>query len=148
MLNPSIAPEVSFAISCSRRNGIDRLFLMGTLDHTSVLMLEGELDAVGREGGALVLDLGELTSVDRWGLHTLERVARRADADTSRLFIVNGHGPVLDAFEAAGIRDLINTSDLSDLLDAGDGEWFPISLPPLPGQRASQRLGARRNDRE
>ena len=127
---------------CSRRNGIDRLSLVGALDLSNVLMLEGELTAVAHAGGALVLDLRELTSIDRWGLHTLERVARRSNSGTSRLFIVNARGPVRDAFEAAGIADLLGGADLSDLLDTGDATWSPISLPPLPGRRAGGHLTA------
>ena len=148
MLNPSSAPVVRFAISKSRRNGIDRLLLVGALDHSSVLVLEGELNTVARSEGALVLDLRELTSIDRWGLHTIERVARRSDPDTSRVFLVNGHGPVLDAFEAAGMGDLLNGADVSDLLDAGDGDWSSISLPPLPGRRADRRLSVAEEPRE
>lgn len=140
MLNPGSAPDLGFAITRSRRNGIDRLCLAGALDHSSVLLLEGELNAVDREGGALVLDLGALVSIDRWGLHTLERVARRMEPSAARCFLVNGFGAVLDAFEMAGIGDLLNGADVSDLLDWGDGEWSPISLPPLPGRRADRRF--------
>ena len=138
MLNPGSAPDLGFAITRSRRNGIDRLCLAGALDHSSVLLLEGELNAVDREGGALVLDLGALVSIDRWGLHTLERVARRSDPCASQLFIVNGQGPVVDAFETAGMGDLIGGPDLSELLDAGDGEWSP-SLPHFPGRQGGKR---------
>jgi anti-anti-sigma factor len=136
VLDPGSAPDLRFTITRSRRNGIDRLCLVGALDHSSVLMLEGELNAVAREGGALVLDLGALTSIDRWGLHTLERVARRSDPRTSHLLIVNGQGSVLDAFETAGMGDLLSGTDLSDLLNDGRGEWSPISLSPLPRRRA------------
>jgi len=145
VLNPSSAPDLGFAITRSRRNGMDRLCLSGALDHSSVLMLEGELNAVTREGGALIIDLRALVSIDRWGLHTLERVARRSDPCTSQLFIVNGHGPVLDAFETAGMGDLMGGPDLSELLDAGDGEWSPISLPPFPGRRAARGPRSRRS---
>jgi len=138
VLNPGSAPDLGFAITRSRRNGIDRLCLAGALDHSSVLLLEGELNAVDREGGALVLDLGALVSIDRWGLHTLERVARRSDPCASQLFIVNGQGPVVDAFETAGMGDLMGGPDLSELLDAGDGEWSP-SLPPLPRAAGGKR---------
>jgi anti-anti-sigma factor len=140
VLNQSSAPDVRFAISCYRRNGIDRLFLVGALDHASVLMLDGELDALAPTEGVLILDLRELTSIDRWGLHTLERVARRMEPSAARCFLVNGFGAVLDAFEMAGIGDLLNGADVSDLLDWGDGEWSPISLPPLPGRRADRRF--------
>jgi anti-anti-sigma factor len=137
VLNAGSAADFGFTITRSRRNGIDRLCLVGTLDHSSVLMLEGELNAVGREGGALVLDLEALTSIDRWGLHTLERVARLSALRHSQLVIVNGHGSVLDAFETAGMGDLLSGSDLSDLLSEGDAEWSPISLPPFLGRRAA-----------
>lgn len=140
MLNPSGAADVRFTMNCYRRNGIDRLFLAGALDRSNVLMLEGELDALAPSEGVLVLDLRDLTSIDRWGLHTLERVTRREDPSAARCFLVNGHGPVLDAFEMAGIGDLLNGADVSDLLDAGDGEWSSISLPPLPGRRADRRF--------
>jgi anti-anti-sigma factor len=132
------AADARFSITCSRRNGIERLCLVGALDRSNVLMLESELNAFAREGGALVLDLAALTSIGRWGLRTLERVARRSDRRTSPLFIVNVRGPILDAFRTAGMGDLLSGTDLSDLLDAGDGEWSPISsLPPFLGRRAS-----------
>jgi anti-anti-sigma factor len=144
VLNPGSAPDDGFAITHSRRNGIDRLHLAGVLDHSSVLLLESELKAVAREGGVLVLDLGALASIDRWGLHTLERVARLSDPCTSQLFIVNGRGPVLDAFETAGMSDLIGGRDVSELLEAGDGGWSQISLPPFPGRRSAPPPGSPR----
>jgi anti-anti-sigma regulatory factor len=140
VLNPSSAPDVRFTIRRTRRNGIDRLSLVGALDRDSVLVLEGELNAVARAGGALILDLRELTSIDRWGLHTIERVARRLDPCTSRIYIVNGDGPVSEALETAGMGDLLTGSDLSELLDAGDGTWSSTSLPPFPAQRVNTQL--------
>lgn len=138
--NPSSAPEGHFDVHGERRNGIDRLFLVGELDHASVLLLEGQLNAIVHAEGALILDLRDLTSIDRWGLHALDRAAKRADQGALRLFIVNGHGSVLDAFEAAGIGHLLNGTDVSDLLDSGDGASSPISPPPLLGQRAGVGL--------
>jgi anti-anti-sigma factor len=129
--------EERFAVRGGRRNGIDRLFLIGELDRSSVLMLESELVALAHSGGAIVLDLSALTSIDLWGLRTLERAAQHADLRGWRLSIVNGDGSVLDAFERAGFDHLLSGADLSDLLDAGDGEWSPIPLPPLLGQRVS-----------
>jgi len=139
--NPSSAADVRFAVSRSRRNGIDRLSLVGALDRASVLTLEGELNSLTGAGGALVIELRGLTSIDRWGLHTIERIARRSNGDDPHVYIVvDGDGPVVDAFEAAGIGDLLSGADVSDLLDAGDGEWSPISPPPFPGRRADRRL--------
>jgi anti-anti-sigma factor len=145
------APETRLAVRGGRRNGIDRLFLIGELDRSSVLMLESELVAVARKGGAVVIDLHELTSIDAWGLRALERAARRAGPDSWRLAIVNARGLVLEAFAEAGVERLVSGVDLSDLLDGGDGRWSPISLPPFPGQRAGQRAsvsGRGRSDRE
>jgi anti-anti-sigma factor len=127
-------------VSRSRRNGIERLSLVGALDHASILMLEDELNALARAEGPLVIDLHGLTSIDRWGLHAIERTARRSSREDPHLYIVNAHGPVVDAFEAAGFGDLLSGADLSDLLDAGDGEWSPVSLPPLPGRRVDRHL--------
>ena len=141
MPNPSsAAADVRFAMRCSRRNGIDRVSLIGALDKASVLMLEDELNGLSHAGGALVIDLADLTSIDRWGTHVIERIARRSNPEDRHLSIVNGRGPVFDAFGAAGIGDLLSGADLSDLLDAGDGEWSSISLPPLPRRRADHRI--------
>jgi anti-anti-sigma regulatory factor len=135
----SEAHDTGFVVLGARRNGIDRLFLMGALDRSSVLILESELLGVAHPDGAVILDLSDLLSIDAWGLHTLERAAEGTGPRTGRLSIVNAHGPVLDAFERAGIGHLVSGDDVSDLLDAGDGEWSPISLPPLLRRRVSGR---------
>jgi anti-anti-sigma factor len=131
--------DIRFAVLGTRRNGIDRLSLIGELDRSTVLILESELVSVAHPGGAVVLDLGDLTSIDTWGLRTLERAAQRAGGSTGRFSIVNGHGPVLEAFERAGVGHLLSGTDLSELLDAGDGEWAPFSLPPFPRRQANGR---------
>jgi anti-anti-sigma factor len=138
--NPSSAAEGRFAVRGDRRNGIDRLSLVGELDHGNVLMLEGELNAFARAEGALIVDLRGLTSIDRWGLHALERAAKRAGQGALRLAIVNGRGRVLRAFKAAGFGHLLSGSDVSELLDPSNGAWSPVSLPPLLGQRGSERI--------
>jgi hypothetical protein len=141
--NPRSATDLRLAVSRSRRNGIDRLSLMGALDRASVLTLEDELNGLIGTGGALVIDLRGLTSIDRWGLHTIERTARRSNGHDPHVFIMgDGDGPIVDAFEAAGIGDLLSGADVSDLLDAGYGEWSPISPPPFPGRRADRLLHA------
>jgi anti-anti-sigma factor len=128
--------ETYFAVRGGRRNGIDRLFLIGDLDRSSVLLFESELIAVAHDGGAVVLDLRDLASVDAWGLRALQRVANRAGRDSWRFAIVNARDLVLEAFEGAGIGHLLSGIDLSELLDAGDGRWSEISLPAFLGQRA------------
>jgi anti-anti-sigma regulatory factor len=138
--HPSSAPNARFAIRSSRRNGIDRLFLIGDLDRDSVLMLEAELSAVRRPGGALILDLAKLSSIDRWGLHTLERAARPVGAGSCSPSIVNCRGQVLTAFEEAGLASILSEADLADLLDEGGEAWTPVSLAPLLGQRGRRRV--------
>jgi ABC-type transporter Mla MlaB component len=117
-----------------RRNGFDRMVLAGVLDHSTVLLLEGELIAIMRTPVALILDLRGVRSIDRWGVRALDRAVRRADRCGSRLFIV-GQGLVLAALEAAAIGHLLSAKDMSDLLGSGDGTWIPVSLPPLAERR-------------
>jgi anti-anti-sigma factor len=136
---PKADLDARFAVLGTRRNGIDRLSLIGELDRSTVLILESELVSVTHPGGAIVLDLGDLTSIDAWGLRTLERVAQRAGGSRGRISIVNGHGVVLEAFERAGVGYLLSGPDLSELLDAGQGGWSPVSLPPFLGRRVSAR---------
>jgi anti-anti-sigma factor len=128
---PKADLDTRFAVLGTRRNGIDRLSLVGELDRSTVLILESELVSVAHPGGAIVLDLGDLVSIDAWGLRTLARAAERAGGSRGRLSIVNGHGAVLEAFERAGVAYLLSGTDLSELLDAGEGEWSPVSLPPF-----------------
>jgi len=139
--------ETRFAVRASRRNGIDRIVLIGELDRTSVLVLERELLGIAHAGWAVILDLRDLTSIDRWGLRTLERAAQRAVPSSWRLSIINGRGPVLDAFEEAGIDHLLSGPNLPELLDGGDGEWSAIS-PQLLAERASSRPQIVGSDRE
>ena len=93
---------------------------------------------VAQPGGAIVIDLRDLTSIDTWGLRTLERAMHRAGGSRGRLSIVNGHDPVIASFDSAGLGHLLSGTNLSDLLDGGEGEWSPVSLPPsLLGRRVS-----------
>jgi anti-anti-sigma factor len=137
--------ETCFAVRGGRRNGIDRLFLIGDLDRSTVLLFESELVAVAHEGGAIVIDLQDLTSIDAWGLRALARAADRAGPDSWRLAIVNARELVLEAFEDAAIEHLLSGIALSELLDAGDGRWSEISLPAFLGQRTGAQ-GRRGND--
>jgi anti-anti-sigma regulatory factor len=122
-----------------RRNGFDRIAVAGVLDRSSMLLLESELTAIMRTPVALILDLRGLRSIDRWGVHALDRATHRADACGSRLFIVS-QGTVLVALEAAGIGHLLSSADVSDLLESDGGAWTPVSLPPLSERRISRRL--------
>jgi hypothetical protein len=91
-------PHVHFAVVGDRRNGVERLSLIGTLDRSTVEILEREIDDVSRSDGAIVLDLHNLDAVD---------------------------------------IDAVRALDVSAILSSGDGDWAPITFPPLPGQRVN-----------
>ena len=122
------------AVLGERRNGVDRLSLIGTLDRSTVSLLEPEVGGVAHAGGAVVLDLRNLDAVDLDGVQSLEALATRAGDEGWFLFLVHCRDPVRHAFERDGAARLLS-GDVSDALSAGDGDWTPISLPPLPGQR-------------
>ena len=116
------------------------MVLGGVLDRSSVLMLESELSVIMRTPVALILDLRGLRSIDRWGVHALDGATHHADRCGSRLFIVS-QGLVLLTLQAAGIRHLLSSADMSDLLESDGGAWTPVSLPPLPEQRTGGQPG-------
>jgi anti-anti-sigma regulatory factor len=128
------APHVHFAVLGDRRNGVERLSLIGTLDRSTVTLLDREVSDVSHADGAIVLDFANLEDVDIDAVHVLEAMARRAVDEGWFLFLVHCRGPVREAFERGGGGGLLS-ADVSDVLSSGDGDWEPISLPPLPGQR-------------
>lgn len=140
MQNPIDTPEARFAVHGDRRNGVDRLSLVGELDRSNVSTLEDELEGIAHAGGALVLDLRDLDSVDPDGVRALEATAQHAGQDGWWLFIVNSQDPIRHAFELAGADMLLSETDVSDVLASGDGGWSPMSLPPLSGERKIRRL--------
>jgi anti-anti-sigma regulatory factor len=130
------APHVHFAVLGDRRNGVERLSLIGTLDRSTVPLLEREVDGVSHADGAIVLDLHNLDTVDVHAVRALEDMARRAVAGGWLLFLVHCPDSVGEAFERDGADGLLS-ADVSDVLSSGDGDWEPISLPPSPGQRVN-----------
>jgi anti-anti-sigma regulatory factor len=126
-------PHVHFAVIGDRRNGVDRLSLIGTLDRSTVAILEREVDDVSHADGAIVLDLHNLDAVEVDAVRALQAMAQRAADGGWFLFIVHSAEPVREAFERDGAADLLS-GDVSDILSSGDGDWAPIALPPLPGQ--------------
>lgn len=134
MQNAIDVPHVHFAVLGDRRNGVERLSLIGTLDRSTVQMLEREIDDVSHADGAIVLDLANLDVVEIDAVRSLEEIARRAVDERWFLFIVHCRAQVREAFERNGGAGLLS-ADVSEVLSSGDGDWAPISLPPLPGQR-------------
>ena len=57
------APHVHFAVLGDRGNGVDRLSLIGTLDRSTLTLLEDEVATVSHVDRALVLDLHNLVEV-------------------------------------------------------------------------------------
>jgi anti-anti-sigma factor len=132
--HPIEVPEVPFSVQGHRRSGVVILSLVGALDRRTVSKLESWLDDMAHAGGALVLDLYRLDSVDIEGVRALEEIGRRAGEDRWLLFIVNVQPAVRDVFERDGAGHLL-CEDVLDLLASSEGDWDPILLPPLPGER-------------
>jgi anti-anti-sigma regulatory factor len=133
--NPAIEPDdVRFAVVGDRRNGVDRLSLIGTLDRDSVVLLESEVDGVAHAGGAVVLDLLNLASVDLDAVRALVAMVRRVTDRGCLLFLVHAGDYDREAFDRVGALGVLS-ADVSEVLSAGAGDWEPISLPPLPWQR-------------
>ena len=86
-------PHVHFAVLGDRRNGVERLSLIGTLDRSTVAILEREVDDVSHAEGAVVLDLHNLDVVDIDAVRALEAMARSAADGGRLLFIVHGREP-------------------------------------------------------
>lgn len=147
MQNRIDTPESRFVVRGDRRNGVDRLSLIGELDRDTVSTFEDELEGVAHVGGALIIDLRELEAVDPDGVRALEATAQHAGQDGWWLFIVNSRDPVRHAFELAGADMLLSETDISDVLASGDGGWSAMSLPPLPGERKIRRLRVVRGGR-
>jgi anti-anti-sigma regulatory factor len=131
--NATEAPEARLAVLGDRRNGVDRLSLIGTLDRSTVQILATEVDGVAHAGGAVVLDLRNLEAVDVAAVRVLEALTRRAVDEGWFLFLVCLE-PARAAFERGGALGLLS-GDVSQALSDGEGDWTPVSLPPLPGQR-------------
>jgi anti-anti-sigma factor len=132
--HPIDVAEAPFAVHGHRRNGVDRLSLFGALDDRAVSKLESALDDIAHAGGALLIDLRNLDSMDVKAVRVLEDIARCAAEGGWLLFIVNVQPRVREAFEREGAGDLL-CDDVLDLLASSDGDWAPITLPPLPGER-------------
>ena len=147
MQNRIDTPGSRFVVRGDRRNGVDRLSLIGELDRDNVSTFEDELEAVAHVGGALIIDLRELEAVDPYGVRALEATAQHAGQDGWWLFIVNSRDHVRHAFELAGADMLLSETDISDVLASGDGGWSAMSLPPLPGERKIRRLRVVRGGR-
>ena len=130
--NDSVDPTL--AVRGERRNGIDRLFVTGELDIFTAPILQREIDDVAHTGGALVLDLSDLTFIDRFGVRVLERAAEHAGRESWKLCIVNGQADVRHVIETARADHLLSANDVSEFVDSGEADWSPISLPTLLGQ--------------
>jgi anti-anti-sigma regulatory factor len=121
------------AVLGDRRNGVDRLSLIGTLDRSTVPLLAPEVDGVVHPGGAVVLDLRNLDAVDLAAVRMLEALTRRAFDEGWFLFLVCLE-PVRAAFERDGALGLLS-GDVSQALSEGEGDWTPVVPPRSPGQR-------------
>ena len=126
------APHVHFAVLGERRNGIDRLSLLGSLDRSTIHLLEDEVAGVAHADGALVLDLHNLDAVDIGAVRALQEMARRAVVEGWLLFIVHSRESVREAFVREG-PPISLCADVSAVLSPGDGDGRRSRCPPCPG---------------
>lgn len=138
MQNTKTAPESLFAVRGDRRNGIDRLSMLGELSRSTVPLLERELDDVAHAGGAVVLDLGALESVDASGVRALGRDGARRGSRPMAVVHRQLWRSCPRCVRESRAGALLSVTDVSDVLASGAGEWSPISLTRVPRQRTSR----------
>ena len=148
MQDPSDMPHVRFAVVGDRRNGIDRLSLFGTLDDATIPLLETEVDDVAHAGGAIVLDLHHLETVDGTpSARSRTWAVARGDAD-GLLFLVNVPEPVRD--RSSGTEPATSsarTSPTSSPPATATGSRSRFH-PSRASARASSRSGSWRTRRD
>lgn len=108
-----------------RRHGHTVVSAAGTIDRTTALQLRSMLlEAIGRDGPYVVLDLAGVDHIDDIGLGALKRTAARAEA-------LGGH------FRLAAPQPAI----ASRLHDVGLDRTIGVYRTPLAAADAPRRLG-------
>lgn len=109
-----------------RRRGHTVVSAVGTIDRTTALQLRSMLlEALGRDGPYVVLDLDGVDYIDEIGLNALQRTAARAGT-------LGGH------FRLAAPRPAIATR----LHDAGLDRMIGVYRTPVAAADAPRRVGA------
>lgn len=134
MAQHSIDTQTALEVRRERRNEIDRFFVSGRLDVFTAPVLQREIDTVAHPDGALILDFDEVTSMDKFGLRSVERAALYASREGWHLGIVNCPRSMRELFTATGNGHLLIEVGVSDSFAAGDKRTV-IALPSSVARR-------------
>lgn len=88
-------------------DGRSRVALVGELDIAGAEQARAELEAAWLEGGALLIDLDELTFMDSTGLRVLIEVVAQARLEGRDLQITRGSPQIRRLFEIAGVEAVL-----------------------------------------
>jgi anti-anti-sigma factor len=114
------APE--FTARIDSRNGVVNIALSGELDRTTVPILEDHLASFEDDGvTAIMLDLRELTFLDRSAMHVFLAARERAYSKGHRLILVGANPSVRRLFELTDTEFLLNDQDAAGVLDVFTG---------------------------
>lgn len=96
------------------RGGTDAIWVYATgeLDREAAPRLAQALQDARVNGGMVVLDLRDLTSIDRWGAQVVMEAAVAARRDRRRQVVLRGPAAVDRVFVQLGIADRLDLVDL------------------------------------
>jgi anti-anti-sigma factor len=101
-----------FRVSCEREGDVYTIHPFGELDLATVKELERELRrAEASDVQAIVLDLAGLTFMDSTGVRLLLQATANSRADSCRLTLLRGPGPVQRVLQICGVQDTLPFAD-------------------------------------
>jgi len=107
-----------FAARVDSRNGVADIALSGELDVTTVPVLEDHLAKFeGADVTAIMIDVRELTFLDRSAMQAFIRARERADAKGRTLILVGASPGARRLFELTDTEFLLDDSDAAGVLE-------------------------------
>ena len=107
-----------FAAHVDSRNGVASIALSGELDVTTVPVLEDHLAQFEGEGArAIMIDLRELTFLDRSAMQAFIAARERADGQGRTLILVGASPGARRLFELTDTEFLLDDSDAAGVLE-------------------------------
>jgi anti-sigma B factor antagonist len=95
-------------MSSEREGDMHTIVLAGELDVAAADRVQHELERVeASDALSIVVDLSGLTFMDSTGVRLLIQAQARSRADSDRLLVLRGPGPVQRVFELCGVDDLL-----------------------------------------
>ena len=116
-----IAPfETPFSSRTESRNGVARISLSGELDLATAPLLDDQIALAEVPGiTGIMLDLRNLTFIDGSGLRSFLSARDRANANGHRLVLVGANAPAHRLFQLTGTQFLLDAPEA-----AGMRDWF------------------------